>query len=439
MGLLRRPRRDAGDVAHRRTRGAAVAVPHHRPVLTDPGVAADRSQRNHGRHGDGRGVHRGLPRHQRTDPGRDRPDLGGARRTRVEHLLRRQVASDPDRGIQSGCHQTALAAVPRVRAVLRIPRRRDRPVVPRAGLRQPSGRGARHSRAGLSPLERPGRQDHRVHPGLDHGRAGQAMVHLPVPRRRPRPPSRVRRVGRPLRGPLRHGLRALPRHRAGEPEEAGHCAAEHRAVRGEPVPGRHRARWPTVAAAGHRAAVGRVVRRREAVVRPDGGGVRRLPFLHRRPDRTGARLSRRIRPARQHHHRGDLRQRRQRRGWPQRFGERGQVLQRLHRHRRGQHALPRRVGRSVHLQPLSDRLGDGLQHALQAVQALRLPRGGYRRHRNHLVAQRDCGARRGQGQLRQRLRYHPDSLRVARYRRAGDGARYRPEAAGGREFQSGTG
>ena len=49
------------------------------------------------------------------------------------------------------------------------------------------------------------------------------------------------------------------------------------------------------------------------------------------------------------------------------------------------HRPPRQPG---DLQPLSDRLGDGVQHALQAVQALRLSRGRYRRHRNHLLAQR---------------------------------------------------
>ena len=120
----------------------------------------------------------------------------------------------------------------------------------------------------VSPLERPGRQDHRVHPGLDHGRwTDQTMVHLPVPRRRPRP-HHVFAVGR-YAGRFDMGYEALPRHRAGEPEEAG-IVPRTPSCPGEPVPGRHRARWATVAAAGHRAAVGRVVRGREAVVRPDG-------------------------------------------------------------------------------------------------------------------------------------------------------------------------
>ena len=151
----------------------------------------------------------------------------------------------------------------------------------------------------------------------------------------------------------------------------------------------------TVAVAGHGAAVGIVERRGEAAVLPDGRGVRRVPVLHRRPDRPHPGLPRGVRPARQHDHRGDLRQRRIRRGWSERLGQRGEVLQRLHRHRRGEHAVLRPARRPADLQPLPDRVGDGVQHALQAVQALRLSRGRHRRHRNHLLAQRNRGARRG--------------------------------------------
>ena len=89
-----------------------------------------------------------------------------------------------------------------------------------------------------------------------------------------------------------------------------------------------------------------------------------------------------------------------------------QVLQRLHRHRRGEHAVLRRTRRARDLQPLSHRVGDGVQHAVQAVQALRLARGRYRRHRNHQLAQRNRRPRRGPGQLRQRLRRDADRLRT---------------------------
>ena len=93
----------------RRARGAAVAVPHHRAVLADPGVPADRSQRHHRGHGHHRGVHRGFPQLQRPHPGRHRAALGGARRTRLQHVLHRQVAPDAARRVQPGVDEAALA------------------------------------------------------------------------------------------------------------------------------------------------------------------------------------------------------------------------------------------------------------------------------------------------------------------------------------------
>ncbi len=72
----------------------------------------------------------------------------------------------------------------------------------------------------LSPLKGSGGQDNRIHPRLHHDRPGQAVVHLPVPRGgRPRAAPCVLRVGRPLLRNLRHGLRAVSRDRAGEPEK----------------------------------------------------------------------------------------------------------------------------------------------------------------------------------------------------------------------------
>ena len=140
VGLLRRSGRDARDEPARRTRCAAVAVPHHRAVLADPGVTADRSQRDHRRHGDHRGVHRRVPELQRPHPRGHGSAVGGARRARLQHLLRRQVAPHPAGGVEPRCHQTALATGARLRAVLRIPGRRDRPVVSRTRLRQPPRR-----------------------------------------------------------------------------------------------------------------------------------------------------------------------------------------------------------------------------------------------------------------------------------------------------------
>ena len=120
-------------------------------------------------------------------------------------------------------------------------------------------------------------------------------------------------------------------------KKLGIVPSGHRIVADQPVSRRQGPQRGAVAAAGHGAAVGVAERRREAPVQPDGRGVRRIPVLHRRPDRPHPGLPRGVRAAGQHHHRRDLRQRRQRRGRPERVGQRGEVLQRLHRHRRGEH------------------------------------------------------------------------------------------------------
>ena len=64
------------------------------------------------------------------------------------------------------------------------------------------------------------------------------------------------------------------------------------------------------------------------------------------------------------------RQRGLRRGHPERVGEREQVLQRLPRQPRGEPVLLRRARRPGDLQPLPDRLGGGVLHAVPDVQAL---------------------------------------------------------------------
>ena len=75
-----------------------------------------------------------------------------------------------------------------------------------------------------------------------------------------------------------------------------------------------------------------------------GRSVRRLHLLLRPPAGTGPRLSRGVGPARQHHHRGRLRQRCQRRGGSERQLQRMALLQRRARHDRN-HAAPHRRAR----------------------------------------------------------------------------------------------
>ena len=91
-------------------------------------------------------------------------------------------------------------------------------------------------------------------------------------------------------------------------------------------------------------------------------------------DRPAARLPRGDRPAREHDGHRRLRQRRQRRGRPQRLGQREQVLQRDPRRHRAEPGDARRARRPQDLQPLPERLGDGVQHAVQDVEALRVQR-----------------------------------------------------------------
>ena len=82
-----------------------------------------------------------------------------------------------------------------------------------------------------------------------------------------------------------------------------------------------------------------------------------------------------------------LRQRRLGRGRPERLGQRDEVRQRHPRHDRGQPAAARRARQPDDVQPLPERLGDGVQHAVQDVEALRVQRR-HQRPVHHLVAGR---------------------------------------------------
>ena len=131
--------------------------------------------------------------------------------------------------------------------------------------------------------------------------------------------------------------------------------------------------------------------RRAGVVLADGRGLRGIPVPRRRADRPPRRPSGGDRPAGQHHHHRGLGQRRQRRGRTERLGQRDAVHERHPGHHGQQHDRPRRARRSQDLQPLLHRLGDGLQHPVQDVEALRLLRGRHRRPVHLLLAGRHQG------------------------------------------------
>ncbi len=117
-------------------------------------------------------------------------------RARLEHLHRRQVAPVPGVGDERGLAAPELAHRARLRAVLRVPRRRDEPVVSGPRLRQPPGRSAALARGRLPPHRRHHRQGARVHQGLQGARAGQAVLPVLRARRLPRAAPRAEGVGR---------------------------------------------------------------------------------------------------------------------------------------------------------------------------------------------------------------------------------------------------
>ena len=83
------------------------------------------------------------------------------------------------------------------------------------------------------------------------------------------------------------------------------------------------------------------------------------------------------------------------------------------RQHRGQPADARRPRQPEDLQPLPERLGDGLQHAVQDVEAVRVQRR-HQRSVHHLLAGRDEGPRRDPRPVPPRHRHRPDDPRRSR-------------------------
>ena len=119
----------------------------------------------------------------------------------------------------------------RVRVLLRLPRRRDRPVVPDAA-RGDHARGAvGHAGGGLPPHRGPDRQGDRLGPPAEGARAGQAVLHVLRARRHPRPAPRAQGVGGQVQGPVRRRLGRAARADVRAPEGARRDPARRRADR----------------------------------------------------------------------------------------------------------------------------------------------------------------------------------------------------------------
>ena len=183
--LLRVGHRHADVRPTGRRRAALQQLPHDRAVLADARLPADRSQPPRQRDGADRRVRLRLPRLRRDDAEGQRVPVRGPRPQRLRHVRRRQVAPGAGSGDGDGSVPRALAARPRLRPVLRVPRRRDRPVPPRPGARQPPGRPAAHAGGGLPPHRGPRRPGDRLHRRPQGGVRRSTVLPLPGSRRVP--------------------------------------------------------------------------------------------------------------------------------------------------------------------------------------------------------------------------------------------------------------
>ncbi len=232
--LLRRADRDAEHRPHRRRWRALHAMAHDGAVLADPFVPVDRAQPHtqlDGLHHRGRGR---VPECEWNHSAGERHAPGDSRRGGLEHLHGRQVALVPDHRDERRLDAAQLAFRPRVRALVRVPGRRDQPVVSGPRLRQPSRRPAEVTGGGLSPHRGPHRQGAGIHQGREGARAGQAV--LPVLRAGcgARAAPRAEGLDRQVQGPLRHGLRGAARADPGPADRDGDRPGRHRAAPHQP-------------------------------------------------------------------------------------------------------------------------------------------------------------------------------------------------------------
>ena len=432
-GAVGRPDRDAEHQQAGRRRPHVHELAHDGTLLADALIPADGAQPHHQRDGLHRRGHDRLPERQRPHPVRVRHPRRGAGRARMEHVHARQVASRRLRRDEHGFDEAQLAGRARVRALLRLPRRRDQPVVSRPDLRQPPGRSAGHARGRIPPDHGPHRQGDRVRQGREVDRARQAVLHVLLPGRLPRASSRAEGVDREVQGEVRHGLRGLSRARLRTSEEARDLPRERRTDPAQPLRGGEERRRQAVAAARRGQAVGLALRRREEAVLSHGGGLRGLSLAHRPRDRAIARLSAGGGSPREHDRGVRFRQRRLGRRRPERVGQREQVLQWDPGHDRAEPRVPRRARLDRDLQPLSGRLGLGVQHAFQDVEALQL-RGRCGRPAARLLAEGHRREGRAPAPVPACNRHRADDLRPPRRRAARDRQGVRADSAGGREL-----
>ena len=289
-------------------------------MLADTLVPADRAQphpQQHGLHHRGRDR---LPQRQRRDPAGERPDPADPRGARLEHLHDRQVAPLSRSRDEPRLHPSQLADRPRLRALLRLPRCRDQPVVPGPRLRRPPGRAAAHAQRGLPPHRGPHGQGPRVHQGREgrsRPRSRSSCTTRPAPAMRHTTRRRSGSTGSRAsstwatrrsasrRSRARRSWASSPRTQSSRRSTRSGRRRRARAPTGKPFPALDITRpWDSLSADEQK------LFSRMAEVYAGIHGARRPP------DRPTARLPRGDRAAREHVDHPGIRQRRQRRGRP---------------------------------------------------------------------------------------------------------------------------
>ena len=197
-----------------------------------------------------------------------------------------------------------LADRPRLRALVRVPRRRDQPVVSGPGLRQPPGRPAddRRRRATTSPTTSPTRRSSSSRtPRRSRPEKPFFLYYAPGACHAPHhaPKEWIDKY----KGRFDMGYEAMREQTLARQKELGIVPADtelppinpigtpetRTGPDGQPFPPLDYTRpWDSLS------------RRREAPVRADGRGLRRLPGARRPPHRPAARLPGGDRPAREH-------------------------------------------------------------------------------------------------------------------------------------------
>ena len=291
-------------------RAALQPLPRHLAVLADARVPAHRPQPPRRRHGLPHRHPDRVPRLQRPHPAIGRHAAAHPARRGLQHVRGREVAPRAALGAERVGPVRPLAARPRLRALLRLPRRRHQPVDARARVRQRLRRAAARTRrrATTSPRTSPTTRSASCRTSSRRRRTSRSSSTS-------RPARCTRRTRRPRVD------RALPR--ALRPRLGGVASRRVRAPAASSASCPTARRSPT-ARAGCAAGTGSPHDERRLFARMMEVFAG-LPQPHRRPDRAGRRLPRRARRARQHAPAPAVRQRHQRRGRTDRLAQRAPV------------------------------------------------------------------------------------------------------------------